>query len=734
MEINEINNPQNISLEKIKTIRVGNRYSIIAANRTYIITEHENQSLKIENINTNLFSIIKFDFSLPTVKFHPKFENIFLLAEENIIKIYEIIKDKCQCEERVNVSGHSKPIITAVFSSTDDKIFATFSLDKTLKVWNLENPFCICNILLNNLITEIQIYKNYIFYYDKAENSIIQYDYEIFRIKNKFKYNTKDYAIFNEKELCLFYENSLSIIENNIEIKNYKLADIYYKSFYDEDLKILYIFYENGFDIINKVDMKPILTGKINGEPDILYFNALNEVNICVNFILLFKKRLDYYSLFYKDGYKLKINTESNKISLYKKNIWVNVVPTISNIENLKWTANCEENVSFKKYLNNPEIIKELGNNYDKSLDEKKIDVENEIKYNKTLKLDYMKLLKLIIKDNTNKNLIIKYLKYLEANNNELREKYNDNIENFNKEYENYKIIFDNKELKENGLEEKTYSQKQIFMNLLERIKILEINDDENDINNNEVNNNDVIKTFRDEIEEIIKHLQLFNQPILISNKELYWQRNCHILYFALKDILKNKNKLKLMKEAINIILEKKIFDKEYITCDNVLLSNIMILIVIPQPKKILEFNLNLIETKDPSYNYKNELNDPIFTKLDKKDKKSYYLTYNNKDYFLNEPSTKCVKNFILGIKKEIYLEEFEEKTYNGLKDFFNEIIDFDKMISFLSKIFTSKVIRKAFNYLYPPYFKGTAGITEKFSLDILYFKKKKFLYFQNIT
>ena len=40
---------------------------------------------------------------------------------------------------------------------------------------------------------------------------------------------------------------------------------------------------------------------------------------------------------------------------------------------------------------------------------------------------------------------------------------------------------------------------------------------------------------------------------------------------------------------------------------DNVLLSNIMILIVIPQPKKILEFNLNLIETKDPSYNYENE-------------------------------------------------------------------------------------------------------------------------------
>ena len=389
MEINEINNPQNISLKKIKTIRIDDRDSFIAANRMFIISEHENQSIKIENINTNLFSVIKFDSSFLIVKFHPKLENIFLLAEENIIKIYEISKDKCQCEERVNVSGHSKPITTAVFSSTDDKIFATFSMDKTLKVWNLENPFCICNILLNNIITEIQIYKNYIFYYDKAENSIIQYDYEIFGIKNKFNYNTKKYAIFNEKELCLFYKNSLSIIANNIEIRSYKFADSYYKSFYDEDLKILYLFYHFSFEIINLEDMKPILTGKKSGEPYILYFNALDEVNICANFILLFMDRLDYYSLIYKDGYKSKINKESNKCPLYKTNIWVNAVPTISNIENLRWTTNCEENVFFKKYLNNPEIIKELGNNYDKSLDEKKIEVENEIKFNKTLKLDY---------------------------------------------------------------------------------------------------------------------------------------------------------------------------------------------------------------------------------------------------------------------------------------------------------------------------------------------------------
>ena len=453
--------------------------------------------------------------------------------------------------------------------------------------------------------------------------------------------------------------------------------------------------------------MKTILTGKINGEPKIFYSNILNEVNLYASFILLFRNRVEYYSFYYEEGFKLKINSESNKKSLSESNILVNVVPKISNIENLRWIANCEENVKFKNYLNIKEIIQELESGYDMSLEEKKILVEKEIKLKKSLKLEYIQLIKLMIKDNTNKDLIIKYLKYLEENNNYLEVKYNNNFESFKSEMENYKIIFNNEELKENKLEEKTFSQKSIFMELLERINSLEIKEDENENINNNININNAnedkeINIFSEEIEKKMKNLQLFNQPINITNKEFYWQRNCHALYFALKVILKNKTKLKLMKKTINTVLDKKIFDKEYILNDNVLLSSILILIVKPQPEKYLEFNLNLIETKDSSYNFINELNNSIFSKLDKKDKQSYYITYNNNDYFLNEPSTKCINNFLLNIKKENFLEEFEEKTYNGLKDFFNTIIDFDKMKSLLSKIFTSKVLKEAFNYLYP--------------------------------
>ena len=85
------------------------------------------------------------------------------------------------------------------------------------------------------------------------------------------------------------------------------------------------------------------------------------------------------------------------------------------------------------------------------------------------------------------------------------------------------------------------------------------------------------------------------------------------------------------------------------------------------------------------------------------------------------------------------------------MKDFFNQIIDFNKMKLFLSKIFTSRVIKEAFKYLYPKNYKfpfktqeeapnflekfyhfiplklaNTAGVTEKFSLEIYYILKNR--------
>ena len=72
------------------------------------------------------------------------------------------MEDNFECKEKVKVSGNTGQVIEAIFSNTDYKIFASFSYDKTIKVWNVEEPFCICNILVSKYISEMQIYKNFL--------------------------------------------------------------------------------------------------------------------------------------------------------------------------------------------------------------------------------------------------------------------------------------------------------------------------------------------------------------------------------------------------------------------------------------------------------------------------------------------------------------------------------------------------------------------------------------------
>ena len=210
------------------------------------------------------------------------------------------------------------------------------------------------------------------------------------------------------------------------------------------------------------------------------------------------------------------------------------------------------------------------------------------------------------------------------------------------------------------------------------------------------------------------------------------------------------------MKESIKIILDKKLLYKDYFLEGNVLLTSILILIAIPQSYQNFQFNINLIESKDPNYDYKNEQKFQNLTKYPENNINDYIFKYNSKKYFLEEPSTTnlCFNNFILNIEQDMKLEEFEQKTYDTMKDYFEEIIDYTKMKRFLSKIFCSKVIRQAFDILFPKHFNypfknendcyeflkqyyyfipfktdKTGAITEKFSLEIYYILQRRLYY-----
>ena len=334
----------------------------------------------------------------------------------------------------------------------------------------------------------------------------------------------------------------------------------------------------------------------------------------------------------------------------------------------------------------------------------------------------------MLIKDNTNKNLVAKYLNYLNDNKDqkEIQEKIN-----FENEYESYKIMFNKEELESYKLKNKLYSQKEEFINTLKDIMELESKD---------------YNTFEEKAKKKLERLQLFNQPIDFTNKELYWYRNNFVLYHSLKGIFESKdptNNINLMKENITNMNERGIFNKNYIMDNFELLTSVIYLVSFPQGNDIIQFNLNLIQTLDPENN--NNKSQEI--KLNKNKKPNS----NDNTSSLDDEHNKCMANIILNKDYKMDLQSIELKNYINMQAEFNDIIEFDKMKNFLSKMICSKVFREAFKILYPNEFQfpfedekdaftflekyfhfiplkssRSCAITEKFSLEIYYFLKAK--------
>ena len=82
------------------------------------------------------------------------------------------------------------------------------------------------------------------------------------------------------------------------------------------------------------------------------------------------------------------------------------------------------------------------------------------------MNLIYLSIIKMLIKDNTNKELIIEYLNFLKKN--EKKITISNNI-SFEEEFNYFKILFKKEELPNYNLK-KNFSEKENFINLLKEI------------------------------------------------------------------------------------------------------------------------------------------------------------------------------------------------------------------------------------------------------------------------
>ena len=627
-----------------------NKYIIFVFNsKIHIYTIEKNKATKIY--------MKSFNYKITYLKLNEIHENIFLAASNNEINIFEIYKsiNEFICEEKIKIKLNDN-LDFVKFSEYNEYIIGTISNTNIIRLWDINLKFSFLTLKLkDSIVFELFFNKNknliMIHSKDKNNNELLSI-YNISR-KNYIKsihINDlgKIYEISNSDFSNILYVNEkyIKLINTTEEKNGIKKLELNYEFinnvFYFKSINLLFLFCGNKCEIIDIKNLEfkkevVVHAGKI-------FANYVSKDNNKMYINFLYGNKI---LTFHFDNINL-IDDSSKVISsgnLFSKNYKIIYAKPELGFSNSIIEI---DEIKKKNYLEINEIAYQLKENYGISLQEKRERVINMIKkYNKndSIKNQYLFLLKLLIQDNTNKELLKIYLKFLDKNINDVRKIY-PNVEDFNNEFKDYKVVFSPDEIYQNFKKQKK-SEKEEFLNLL-----------------NKINNTSNQYDFKNLVKEYSSfNLGRFNQGIEFSNEELYWFRNKSLLIFSLAEM--NYDTFSLMQYCIDKILTKKLFDNPVILKNYKYINFLVILIVHPLPKNYCDDNIKIIES---------------------------ILNENNKNIQNNE-------NKILSISNKCRLI----KNNNTLQ-LYNQTIQLHKIKTFLKKIFCSNVFQEAFQILYPSY------------------------------
>ena len=682
-----------------------NNKNIMKANSKYIVSS-EKKKLEIFAFKDKKLSKIyeiSCDEDIKNIEMSKIYYNIFLTISSEVIDIFQILYSdgNYKIDNRLRIETNGKNNF-AKFSEYNEKIIGVVSENNIIRLWNIDLTFNYVTIKTKFMdVIDLIFNESSNLLMVQGSNEDNSYEVVIYDIS----FGVKDIKRIKRKTEDYIYEISEKNFEKIIFVNDFNIE------FMDVNNNLIYKKIELNFDIqyvcYYKIIQKLIIFSSriphvIDIENNKIESSEKNDSRIFNDFFSVYKNKfyINILSQYYIQSFSFDLKDAENKIPLEKKsnNLFSRKFKKIFAKSDLDFTFSDINNdeIKEKSYLKIQKIEDALHNNYSLSLEQKKFNVINGIKkYNNEDSIDnqYIYLLKLIIQDNTNKDLLKLYLNFLKQNKEILAKEYN-GVENFECEYSKYKVAFTPEEIRENFQLEKK-SEKEEFFNFLEKIK------SENDF---------------DKIIDNIKDIELgiFNQGIEFSNRELFWFRNKELVVYALLKLKydnKQFEKIKLMKFCIEKIFEMKLFENPIILNDYHCLTLLILLIAIPLPEEDCENNLKLIE----SFPIKNQNN------------------------IINA-------NKILNISNN-----FSILNYNQAYDAFNNIINVKKIKNFLTKVFCSNVIKQAFQILYPSYIKypfqteedaenyinkhlnfvpfyscASNGITDKFTSDTYIFLKPK--------
>ena len=678
--------------------------SMIITNSNYLSyifdsqVEIYNLSLNDNDFSLNYKTSIDCDNYVNYINFHPKYPKLILSSFKNSeIKLWQIPDENTECEEKCIFKGHSDSVQYAIFNPVDDNLVIS-SDNNYIKLWDITKY-----IHLNNFhqesIENLQwnTTGNYYGFINKNFEGLSIHEKKssktIFSIEEKIK---KFYFISENELLTFNYNNTIKkwrINNNNptdtitIETTFHPLIDNYFH--------YLYCLYKNRIMICGLNEFKIIEEKKVNDFIPfypILLDNSFLKDKTIANILNIINYKCDIIKIEEKN----EIINKKPQIEIKPFNDYIkNIIYKISDYSELfKYTENEKEEEDYsiiksKNYLEFDEIKNELEKINQESIFQRKQIVEEKIKkeFNfKDIKEEYIFYLQLLIRDNTNKTLIKKYLNFLNKNQEQLKNSFN--IETYEDEIQYYKVCFKKEELNEYFNEQKELSEKESVINFLSNLINIKNKMEFFEFKNNKIDG--------------LKNISFFNQPIDTNNEELFFYKNKIALYYDIlnNDYIKYFEKFQLKQQLIKQILDKKLLNNNIIITNEDRLNLLIYLIIYPEDDATNQYLLNLLNSNKCNDNDIKEITEKTNFKLITIDGKEYLknneLEFDNFEFL-------CKDNFIINYnnnnniiinKEELY--SFEYLLNNSLS---NDSLS--KIKSFLKEILKSNVFEELFKLLY---------------------------------
>ena len=656
------------------------------------------------------------------IKLNPKYNNILMVLTIKTINFFEIpetFKNKGKIKiDKPRFIFNKKELVynEAIFNPSKGHNIACSCFDSTIRIWSIRNPSIqkiscseiplemkwdetgnllgyfdesnfikiysilkkkeIFNLNLEEPIFDFEFFgKNIILIGNSNKDKIIQYEFdprpkEDLKIleKNQYKYIYKEkFNFFSVCKDCLliYSDNNMIKLFNDISIQSYNL--IYQANFPMSQPKMVKSFKKNILFKILDIDQKNnakliILEGVHKTKEE----NELNKIN--------FKNQKNIYEKNNTENSSFDNSDEDSNQDYFED--CLDIFIDIKECLNFSYNFFDDQYKKKKKYFKIDEVNDNLEKNKDKNLIYRREFVREEIKKIKTfnsIKEEYMFYLNLLIMDETNVDLLSKYLSFLQKN-----EKYFEKEkiphEKFNDEIKYYSIFMDKNEIKKefgNDFE----SEKTKLINLLENYS--------NSIKNKNIDE------FRNKLKEENIGRQ-FNQPITCSSKEIIYYNCYKMIYYDISNE-KNNSKKNFSNKlyALNKILENNII--ENIESADILIP-LMCFICNSEKEKNINFFINMINSKtitDEELKRKEQSLKGIL--VYGKNEKGLIM----KEEYYKDPNEICFEN----INDNKY-QECEKYNLNYLVKNPPLDIDIDKIKNLVAFVFKSNIFKEIFKLL----------------------------------